>query len=169
GVLLGDVWGTLSGAKGKPLTPSAQDSLWADLASLDGARAFRATRALLRTPDRGVGLLRTRLRPLPAASSRQIARLLSALDADDFQTREEPTWRLERMGEATAPDLRQALAARPSLEVRRRLERLLRYIDRQAPGPDDLRAARAVGLLEHGGTEEGLRHLQVLARGVPLA
>src|SRR5262249_39656354 len=41
-VLLWDVWGTLSGTATKPLTPAEQDSLWADLASPDGARAFRA-------------------------------------------------------------------------------------------------------------------------------
>jgi hypothetical protein len=63
------------------------------------------------------------------------------------------------------PALRRALAGRPSLEVRQRLEKLLDQLAH--PSPDVLRALRAIEVLESVGTAEAKAVLGKLAAGQP--
>jgi hypothetical protein len=64
--------------------------------------------------------------------------------------------------------MRQALAGRPSPEVRRRLGELLQRLDPLA-SPELLRGLRAVQVLEQVGTPEARDLLRTLAGGVPEA
>jgi hypothetical protein len=94
-----------------------------------------------------------------------MARLLAALDSNRFAEREQAVQELEKLGFGAEPGLRQALATKPSPEVRRRIDRLLENLQR-APM---LQSLRALEILEHIGTVEAQQILESLAKGAPEA
>jgi HEAT repeat protein len=138
------------------------DLLWAGLA-LDPLAAYRATWTLAMDDGRAVRLLRERLRPVPAADSRRLARLIADLDSEDFRTRERAASDLGRLREAAELCLRQALAAPRSAEVRRRVEVLLERL--AASSVERLREGRAVSVLEQINTADARRVLAGIAEG----
>jgi RNA polymerase sigma factor (sigma-70 family) len=146
------------------LTPRELEALWADLLDQDASRAYQAVWRLASAPAQAVGFLDTRLRPVPSAGAQRIARLIGELDSDEFQVRERASAELRDLGEAVVPALRKALASQPSLEVRLRIERLLRRL-KGPPSAEWLRSTRAVRALEHSGTPEARRLLRALAEG----
>ena len=76
---------------------------------------------------------------------------------------------MERLGEVAAAALRKALAGKPSLETRRRVERLLKPLDgeEREPSADRLRLLRGVEVLERVNSAESWRLLKSLAGGAP--
>jgi hypothetical protein len=100
-------------------------------------------------------------------SAQAIASHIKDLDSKQFEVRDRARAALEKLGELAEPALRQVLEGNPSLETRRRVERLLEELDRARPHPERLRAARAVAVLERAGTAEARKHLMVLAAGAP--
>jgi hypothetical protein len=149
---------------GKPLTPDALKAAWADLASDDAARAYRAIQQLAAAPADSVPFLKEAL-PVAVADEKRIARLIADLDNDDFDTREKAAVELEVIGEATVLALRAALAGRPSAELRVRCERLLAKLDRPALSGERLRTVRAVEAMELVDTKEARDLLRRLAEG----
>jgi WD40 repeat protein len=147
----------------RPLSRQGLAACWTDLASADGAVAYRAVGALAGAPGQAEAFLKEQLRPPPAAEPRRVAALLAGLDSRRFAEREEAMRGLEQLGFWAEPALRAALAEKPSPEVRRRAEQLLEDMDR----PSWQRAARAVEALEHLGTAEARRVLEELAQGPP--
>jgi hypothetical protein len=73
--------------------------------------------------------LRERLKPV-TADTRRIDALIKQLDSDDFEQRDQATEELEYHGKIGRPQLEKALASKPPLEVRRRIEQLLDRIPR---------------------------------------
>jgi RNA polymerase sigma factor (sigma-70 family) len=140
---------------------------WAELGSKDAARARRAVWALAATPNKSVPLLRERLRPVPAAASRRVARLIADLDDEQFDVRQKATRELEKQSAEVEPALLQALEEGPTLEQRKRLERLLEPLQaRQTRMPGELlRCLRAVEVLERCRTPEARAVLERLAGG----
>jgi len=61
-----------------------------------------------------------------------IAQLISQLESGKFEERRRAEITLDKIGEPAFPALHQALADRPSLELRRRLEMLVTNIERRA-------------------------------------
>jgi hypothetical protein len=158
--------GQLERPKQKKPTDKELEATWADLAGDDVARGYRAAQALLAGPEEALPFLRQRLKPQPV-DARRMARLLSDLDSDAFAEREKATRELEALGESAEAELRQALAAEPSAEARRRLENLLQKLEGAPPSRERLRALRALKVLEHLGSPEGLQALQELAKHEP--
>jgi hypothetical protein len=153
-------------AAGPPLP-----SLWDELESPEPARAYRAVWALEAAGDEAVVFLEGRLRPV-AGDPARLARLIAELDNDRFAVREEASRELERLGVVAEPALRQALRQAGSAEVRMRLTALLARLGPATPragSADELRLVRAVGVLEHIGTERARALLAALARGAPRA
>jgi WD40 repeat protein len=148
---------------------SAQElkSAWADLGGEDAGKAYRAFRALARAPARSVPWLRERLRPTPGADEARLKKLIDDLGADAFAVREKASRELEKMEERAAGALRSALESQTDLEVRRRIERILRKIDRPAPSREQLLVLRAIEVLESAGTEQARKVLGHLAGGAP--
>jgi hypothetical protein len=145
-------------------TPKDLEALWADLGSADAAQAYRAVRALVAVPDKGLPFLRQHLRPDPAPDPKHLARLIADLDDDKFEVREKATRDLEDLGSSARPALRKVLAGQPSAEVRRRLEGLLQRPEQFLLSPGDLRGLRAVAVLERIGTAEPRELLERLVR-----
>jgi hypothetical protein len=138
-------------------------SLWPDLAKGQSAGAYEAMGKLIASPGRTVPFLKKRLL-VPAADGARLRRLIADLDSDEFATREAASLALAKLGRAAGPALRAALRGKPSLEMRRRLDALLRAIEREE---DRLALAhvRAVQVLEAIGTKEAQLLLEKLAEG----
>jgi WD40 repeat protein len=150
--------------KAERLTAKRMHTLWRHLASDDADTARQAIGQMLDAGSRAVPFLNEHLRP--AVLDRQrVSGWIAALDSDSFAQREEGTRRLAEVAELAEPVLRRALKSRPSLEARRRLERLLNQCQ---PGPlsgERARDVRAIELLECLGTPEARALLERLAAG----
>jgi RNA polymerase sigma factor (sigma-70 family) len=143
-------------------------SAWDDLAG-EAARAYRAVGALAAAPDQAVPFLAERVKPAAGPDPKRVAALLAGLDSERFANREEATRELEELGGLVEPAVRRTLAAKPSAEVKRRLMALLEKMDGVTPEPGQVRAVRAIEVLEHAGTPAARRLLADLAGGVPEA
>lgn len=142
------------------------EQLWADLSGNDGVKTQRAIWGLVAATQL-LPWMRDHLKPVPPADTQRIARLIADLDSDAFTVREKAARALEEMGEATEPALRKVLAGKPSLELRRRVEPMVKKLENwPASSSSALRDWRALEVLEHLGTPEARRLLQHLAGGV---
>ncbi len=166
-ILLWDVAGFVQRARPIPLSPEALAAAWDDLASPDAARAYHAMARCHQAGAQTVAFLRSRLRVEQAAKPEQVRRWLKDLDHDDFAVRERATQELEKHLEVVAPALRQALAAGPSPEVRRRLTPLIETAETAGWSGESLRTLRAIEILERLGLPEGRSVLAKLAAGPP--
>jgi WD40 repeat protein len=146
-----------------PLGKADLDGLWADLAAHDAATAYQAICTLRASPRQAVLLLEQHLKPVPAADAKRVAQALHDLDSDQFPVRDRAAKELAQLGEVAEPGLRQALAEKPSAEVRRRAEEFLAQIEASAQG----RRARALEILEQVDSAESRRLLSALAHGAP--
>jgi RNA polymerase sigma factor (sigma-70 family) len=164
-ILLWDV--NLPAHSEKPLTAKEIDALWADLASADAAKAWQAVWRLAESPREVLSFLRGRIKPHPTATVDETRRLLADLDDATFAKRDAAMKRLEELGLKAEPALRAALRAGPTLEPRRRIERLLAGVVKlpQPLSPEDLRQLRALIVLEQIGSPEARRMLQEAAKG----
>lgn len=169
-VLIWDVTGRSMTRHFVALSPERLPSLWDDLASKDAAKAFDAIGLLTAMPEQALPLLKAKLKPAPVrADSKQIARLIADLDNERFEKRQEAMEELDRVGEQAEPALRAALAAKPSLEARKRIDELLEGVRALSATPERLRELRAVEILEHIGTSGARQLLRTLAEGSPAA
>jgi hypothetical protein len=171
-ILIWDVTGRLRDGDRRPakLSEKELEALWGDLAEADTVRAGRAVWALVAVGPQTVSLLGERLRPAVAKVSPEVVgRLIANLDSEDFASRQKARGELKKLGEGCEPFLRQALAKRPSVEMRRSLQELLSQLEetRKEPSGDVLRVLRAVEVLEQVGTPDARHVLERLTRGAP--
>jgi WD40 repeat protein len=166
-VLLWDVAGRLRG--GKALAPAELERRWAELGALDAGAAFAALRALAATPKQAVALVQQRVPPATGKSMPPavVARLIGELADENFVVRARAHQALAEQGSAVEAALRKALADKPELEARRRLEQLLARLEGKGPPPELRRPLRAVEVLEWVGTAEARQALGRLAKGHP--
>jgi len=154
---------------GRAPGPRELEAAWADLAGADAARAFRARWALGSSPEEAVALLKGRLRRAQADDPQRLRRLLDGLNSDQFAVRTKAQAGLEELGDLAEQALRQALAGKPTLEMRRRLETALERMRVPVTRPELLRPLRAVAVLEDIGTPAAWELLKELASGAPEA
>jgi hypothetical protein len=153
-----------SGTEGADL-----DSLWTDLASEDGPKAYRAMGALSARPERTLSGLRPRLKAALHEVATQMSRtgsLIADLDSDSFARRDAAAKELEKLGAAAEPALRSALADQPSPEVRKRIEAIRSKAGLLHSG-ELLRVNRVLGALEQIGSAEARQVLEEVAKGAP--
>src|SRR5262249_51815945 len=124
----------------------------------------RAICALAGAPRLTVPFLREQLRSAPPVDPRRLARLIDELDDDQFAVRLRAATELQKIGEQAEAALRRALEGKPSLEVHRRVEELLKRLEQ--PTPERLQAQRAMEVLVRIGTPAARRLLQSLAGGL---
>jgi hypothetical protein len=101
-------------------------------------------------------------------NAERLKRLIADLDHDTFRVREAVAKELARCGQEIEPALREALAGKPSLESRRRIQDLLTNL-RRMDSPDALRSSRALQTLERMGGANARQLLEELAAGAPQA
>jgi hypothetical protein len=162
------VLGAGARAAGPPLVVGLE-GCWADLASPDAGRGYAALCRLAAHPAWAVPLFRKRLRPVPAVNKKRIARLVAALDDDNFDVRDRAHQELVLVGDQARSALLQALKGEPGPELRKRARELLKKIEGPVRDPDKLRRIRAVEALERMGTPEAVALLRKLAGGAPAA
>jgi RNA polymerase sigma factor (sigma-70 family) len=140
---------------------------WQDLASPDARRAYAAVWRLAAVPGVSVPFLGRRLQPVTDAQVKEIRQYLTDLENSSFTARRNAFERLQHLGLAAAPALREAAAQNLSLEARRRVEQLLDALRDQPPSGEPLRTLRALAVLESAGTAEAQRFVRDLAAGAP--
>jgi WD40 repeat protein len=153
-----------------PTKPTARelDAWWDDLASSDAARAYQAIGALATARDAAVSHLKQRVKPVSDLGTERLDKLIADLDDQRFAVRDKATKELTELAEDAEAALRAALAKKPSLDVTRRIEEILKRIKGDIP-PERLRLLRSVEVLEHAGTLEARQVLEALADGAPQA
>jgi hypothetical protein len=161
------VWDVVRQQEARPgrLGEAELQGFWRALADDDAENADRALCTLAAKAEQSLPFLRRHLRPAKVAEEERLARLIADLDSDRFAVRERAVQELGRRGESAETALRQALKRSPSLEARRRMERLLEQFRRSPLAPDLLRSLRAAEVLERIATPEARRLLEELARG----
>ncbi len=165
--LIWDLTGRLDQGKLRPanLTPPDLESAWTALRGDEAGPAYRAIWTLAASPRQALPLLRGLLKPAQPADAGQLAKLIAALDDDDFEKRDSATNELAKLGEQAEPALRKALAAKPTAEPRRRIEFLLERLKSGTDSGERLQLARALELVEDMGTPEARTLLVELSRG----
>jgi hypothetical protein len=168
-IVLWDIPQLLSKTPGpnERLSQAGIERLWADLASVDAAKAYRALWGLIQDPEQALPFLKQHLQPASPQVAEHIAQLIRALDSDRFEKRESAAKELDRLGDSAEIALRDTLAGQPSAEVRRRIVGLLERHQSRASSPQTLRMLRAIEILEQIGSAEATRMLQTLAKGAP--
>jgi len=94
-----------------------------------------------------------------------IEELFLQMDDRKYRTRERATQSLLQMGESVVPKLRVKLKGPLSLEVRRRIERLLLQLNDPSETPEQMRAVRAINALGRIGLPASRALLAELAEG----
>lgn len=170
-VYLWDVAGVDKNVSQKVADWSEKDAaeLWEQLGG-DAAAAHKAVWQLSANPRAAVAFLAGRIEPAVAVVGQsRIEKLIADLDDDKFTVRECASAELEKLGLLAEPLLRKAIQTTPSLEVRRRLDRLMERLEAWVTPPETLRALRALEVLERAATPRAKQVLTKLAHGAPEA
>jgi RNA polymerase sigma factor (sigma-70 family) len=169
-IFLWDVLGRRSRNQSPALLTSAElEARWNVLAGTDTAGAFATIAELVAAGDVAVAFLKSRLAAVPhpdAAQVRRAAELVADLNSDNFAVRQKATTALEKLGSIATPILRKTLADSPTLEVRRRAEKLLTGLE-QAETSTWLPQSRALEVVELVGSPQARELLRALAQGNP--
>jgi hypothetical protein len=148
------------------LTAKRLQACWKALAG-EAELAGEAMRILVAGSKEGVPFLRDRLKGAMAArEGEMIDKLIARLDDDDFETREDASRALEKLGARAKPALQAARKATKSAEMRKRIDQVLKAI-----GPaeiklndEQVRFARAVRVLAQTDTPAAREALKELAK-----
>lgn len=166
------VWNLTSG-KSEAVAPADKgagkkvEALWTELAAEDAAKAHQVIWTMVSTPLETVPFLQAHIQPFGPIDGQRIHQYIADLDHDQFLLREQASKELEKVGKLADPALRKALLDPPSLEVRRRVERLLERLDGPLLSPDLVRLVRSLEVLEYIGSRDAQKTLQTLAQGAP--
>jgi HEAT repeat protein len=110
-------------------------------------------------PKQSLPFLKKRLWPAAPADAQQVAQLIADLNSDSFAVRDKAGRTLEELGEAA---LRKTMDANPPLEVRKRVDQLLKMRQK-----DLTRVLRAIEAIEQIGTVEAREVLEALTKNSP--
>jgi hypothetical protein len=163
-MLLWDVAALLARPKTKEPSADELTALWDALASPDAAAAGKAMRDSLGHPRETTAHFAKNVKP-QTESKEEIVKLVADLDDIRTKTREHASRILGQLAEIAEPELRARLAAKPTLEQRRRIDLLLARLQTPITDTDKLRALRCVEVLELIGTPQAADVLRRLARG----
>jgi hypothetical protein len=142
------------------------NELWTDLADTDAGKAYRAIWQM--SEARGsTAFLRGQITPVKPVADERLQRLIAELDSAEFAVRQAASEALGALGDLAVPAMRKALAGKPPLEVRRRLEQLVERTETRKLSAEELRIQRAIGVLQMQGTAAARQVLKTLAAGAP--
>jgi WD40 repeat protein len=156
---------TKAASKPEELSAKRLEELWADLQAADAERGSRAISALVQAPEQAIPWLRKKVTAATAEEQRQIRAWIDDVAKGDEKVRTRALTELARLGALAGPALQDALRAKPPLETKRHLEKLLAAPD-AAPAPLWLATQRALEVLELIGTPEARTVLEELSKGL---
>jgi hypothetical protein len=170
-ILVWDVTGLCKDGELSSAQLAAKDlvSLWEDLASADGLTAHRAIWKLVAGGKQSVRFLQQHLPPAARLEAAELKRLLADLDADRFAVRQQAVEALAKLHDRARDGLEQVLSGKPTLELRKRVELLLKRLDGPVTLKEVCRGLRALEVLEQIGTAEARQLLTALTKGLPQA
>lgn len=142
------------------------EQAWTALAGDDAVAAYRGIWTLRQHPKKAVALLQQKLHAIEPANPQQLSRLIKDLDSEQFAARSRAERDLQQLGEAAMPAIQSALASKPSLEMRQRMERTLEHVRNS---PATIQRLRAVEVLEWIAVPQARQMLEMLGQGVPEA
>jgi len=131
----------------------------------DAKAAQRASWVLARFPAEALSLLKGHLRPAPEPAEKDVKVLLARLEDSQLPVRTKAAEDLKKLGRDVIPALEEALAQKPPLDLRKRLEAIIAELQSGLLSGEELRAVRAVEVLERVGTPEARQLLGQLAAG----
>jgi len=141
--------------------------LWGRLADKDPVKANQVARTLIAAGPAVLGHIEKAMDLSPnEATAKQVAELIRQLDEDDWRVRQSATDKLKALGKRAHRQLREALAGRPSPEVRSRIEDILSIADGATAG--QLRLGRARWVLQAVGGRKAQRMLEALPVPKPI-
>jgi hypothetical protein len=146
-----------------PASVASLPTLWDDLAK-DAATAHKAIGQLL-VAEGAVTFLGKHLKPIREPSAEQIKQWITELGSETFATREAAEKNLRHISGRFAPALRRAREKSDDLEVKRRLDAILKQAEHHETRPKDLRLLRALEVLERSGTTDARKILTEVANG----
>jgi dipeptidyl aminopeptidase/acylaminoacyl peptidase len=145
--------------------PPSVEKLWNYLGDGKAAVAHAAVWTMIRTPMQSVPFLSEQMKAVVGVPKETIARLVGALDADQFAVREKAQRELERFGELAVPALRKAMEDGRDLEFQRRANQLLEKLVVEIVPSHQLRLGRALTVLEQINTPPAHEVMERLAKG----
>lgn len=119
--------------RGQPAVALGQDELeqcWRDLGADNPAVVARSLLKLAATPKQATALIKRHL-PVIRVDAAMIEKLIRELDHDEFAVRDSASKKLEALGEVAKIPMERALKQKTSVEMQRRLERLLAKLNKQ--------------------------------------
>ena len=143
------------------------DRCWADLAGADAGKAYEAIVFLIAKREQTVAFLATNLPAAGIPAPQQVQKWIKDLNSARFADRDKGNRELEKLGGLAESAMRNALQGELPLEVRRRVDQLLEKLSGPLRLPEHLRAARAVEILEHIGSDSARGLLKKYAAGAP--
>jgi WD40 repeat protein len=164
------LWDLRSPTRNEPpiaLASSRQvfERLWDDLAAADSRKSWQAIKSLIESPENAIPLLKKHLKRASDEKQKRIHQFVADLDDEQFSKREAAFHELAKLLPEAESSLRKALEEKPSLEFRRRVERLLALDLGIIRDSELLRGIRAIEALESMGSPEARELLKDLALG----
>ncbi len=168
--LTGLVWDlSLSAGGQKQASPEQVRVAWDHLAGRDGAIVSKALATLAANPRAFLDMGAQRLAPARDPGRKAVERMIADLNSPRFAVRDKAYAELDQLGEDILGILHDCLKKGLSLEVSRRLERLVHEHDPANGSPKRLREMRALELLEYLATPDASQVVKNLANGAPHA
>jgi WD40 repeat protein len=170
-VTLGDtatVWAVglrSTAASTAPLKGRELTGAWDRLAEPNPEQAYPAMARLTATPAGVVEFVRRQVRVVPRLSDAALEKIFRKLDSDAFKDREDASKELGELGVAAVATVKARLVGSVSPEAKRRLDEFLTHYDREEIPTDELRALRAVEVLEAVDTPAARAFLSELVEG----
>ncbi len=146
------------------LAPEALAALWDTLDSDDPWLIHAVQSNLAAVPAQSMPFIRERLKPAATAEGKLIAKLITDLQNEDYNTRKKALAQIKKMGDVALPALREAQAATNSQP----LMMLMMRLDGDRHGAHEQQLL-AVDVLERIGTAEARELLTTLSKGAATA
>ena len=146
------------------LAPEALAALWDTLDSDDPWLIHAVQSNLAAVPAQSIPFIRERLKPAATVEGKLIAKLITDLQNEDYNTRKKALAQIKKMGDAALPALREAQAATNSQP----LMMLMMRLDGDRHGAQEQQML-AVDVLERTGTTEARELLTTLSKGAATA
>jgi WD40 repeat protein len=152
----------------RKLTQAELDELWVQLAGSDASTAYQAIMTITAGGKDSVAFLQEHLEPARLLTPAQLEQAIADLNAERYAVRAKASALLATQGEYAAQALRKVLKLDGiTLETRRRVELLLPRLEKFEVPPAELRALRALVVLERIGDPQARKVIEVLAGGTP--